>query len=175
MAEGRPRFAADAMLGSLARWLRLLGYDTTYDRAATDEHLLQLAKSQHRVLLTRDRAVARRGPSAFYVSSHDLDGQLEEVFGGLGIEFPTELPVERCSMCNAPLTLSSVEEAQGAGVPARVLQSHREFWRCPACARVYWRGTHVNSMEVRLAALRARTQTDPIGQEPVNPRAPRKR
>lgn len=167
MGTERPRFAADAMLGSLARWLRLLGYDTTYERDAADDRVLQLARAQGRVVLTRDRQLARRARRSLYVASHDLDGQLVEVFHSMGSEVPAAIALERCSLCNAELLESDANSARAAGVPPRVLESQPRFWRCPACSRVYWRGTHVSSMERRLSAL--------AGREPGAVSAPRKR
>lgn len=167
MGRDRPRFAADAMLGSLARWLRLLGYDTTYERDAADERVVQLAKSQGRIVLTRDRQVAHRAAPSLYVASHDLDGQLVEVFGSMGVPVPSSIALERCSICNAPLVASDAEEARKAGVAPRVLDVQSAFWRCPSCGRTYWRGTHVTSMERRLRALK--------GREPGALSAPRKR
>ncbi|HEX9708950.1 MAG TPA: Mut7-C RNAse domain-containing protein [Candidatus Thermoplasmatota archaeon] len=163
MAGARPRFAADAMLGSLARWLRLLGYDTTYERDAPDERVVQLAQAQGRVVLTRDRAVARRAGASLFVASHDLEGQMAEVFAWLGLEVPAKIALERCSVCNARLVPADAAAARQAGVPDRVLGSKDTFWRCPGCRRVYWEGTHVASMGLRLSRVRAREPGNPPG------------
>jgi uncharacterized protein with PIN domain len=155
------------MLGSLARWLRLLGYDTTFERDIPDERVVALAKAEGRVVLTRDRAVARRAGASLYVVGHDLDDQLREVFAFMGRPLPTRIALERCSLCNAPIVPIDAQGARAAGVPERVLAQRAEFQRCPACHRVYWQGTHVDSMERRLTALAAR--------EPGLRSAPRKR
>lgn len=152
--EGEPRFAADAMLGTLARWLRLLGFDCFYQTDIDDGRLVELARSQSRVVLTRDRGVARKAKGALFVASDDLDEQLVFVMAAFGLPLPEEPPTTRCSLCNALLIATDPRDLAGSGVPEQVLARHHEFYRCPQCSRVYWKGTHLDSMRGRLARLR---------------------
>jgi uncharacterized protein with PIN domain len=149
-----PRFAADAMLGSLARWLRLLGYDCTYARDVKDGELVASSSEEGRIVLTRDRRVAKDSLRAIFVAPGTLDDELTAVLRALSILPPEEPPAVRCSLCNA-LLVAETAPAPPA-VPARVVELRLDVWRCPTCGRHYWRGTHVESMAKRLREVRAR-------------------
>ena len=151
------RFVADAMLGTLAKWLRILGYDTLFDTTLNDHELVRLARSEDRVLLTRDRELAqRRGVQTILVISEKLDDQVHQVLADLDLE--SDQAFSRCPVCNEPLEPLDPQAAQ-ARVPAYVAQTQKTFKICPACQRVYWRGTHWQRMDKRLAELRLKSQT----------------
>ena len=100
------------------------------------------------VILTRDRALAqRKGVQALLVMHDDLDAQLAQVIRELALA--TLQPGTRCVHCNEPLLQTTTEEVAG-DVPAYVLQTQTVFHRCPACGRVFWRGTHWRGIEERL-------------------------
>jgi uncharacterized protein with PIN domain len=146
--EQFPRFVIDSMLGSLARWLRLLGYDADYDHRRDDAELVRLARAENRVLLTRDHELAaRRGIKALFIDSQVLDEQLAQVTAA----FPraAESGPARCSVCNTVLVPATPEELIDR-LPAYVLHKHRDFRRCPGCNRVYWPGSHWQTMQARL-------------------------
>ena len=152
--SGSARFVADTMLGRLARWLRILGYDTHYDPALDDDALLRIAQAEDRILLTRDHALARRGgPSAFLIDHDDLLAQLQAIRQRFGD--PPDAPFSRCPVCNARL-VPVPREAVAAYVPAFVWQQHERFHRCPSCDRIYWPGTHFERMQAVLRALQIR-------------------
>jgi len=135
-----PRLLADGMLGRLARRLRLLGYDTAYERNADDLQLAHRARAEGRVLLTRDRALAaRRGLRTLLIESEGLEQQLQQVRQALGP--PGDPALSRCSLCNVPLEPIPHERAADR-VPPYVLRTQERFWSCPNCGRVYWAGTH---------------------------------
>jgi uncharacterized protein len=143
-----PRFVADVMLGRLARWLRALGYDTLYVRDAPDAQLLGLALREGRRLLTRDAALARRARDAgFLVRAETLDEQLREVMSACGLDGRASL--SRCLECNGVLAAVPAEAIREA-VPAYTFATHREFWRCPDCRRVFWAGSHAAGILRRL-------------------------
>jgi uncharacterized protein len=142
-----PRFFADAMLGRLARWLRVLGFDTAYDATLADPALVRLAEADGRVLLTRDRHLLLdlRPARALEIRSDVPLEQLQSVVKALGLTPPSEL-FTRCLVCNAalPPALSEADalpllppRARGLPGPVRV---------CPQCGRVYWPGSHVRRM-----------------------------
>ena len=149
-----PKFAADAMLGALARWLRLLGYDTTYSKDVTDDELVAVSKRDGRVVLTRDRQVAKNAAHAVFVPPGTLDDELLTVARALRLDLPDEPPAVRCSVCNGLLEPAPSATAAD-GVPARVVELRLDIWRCPGCRRHYWRGTHIESMAERLKRIRA--------------------
>jgi len=135
---------ADGMLGKLAKWLRLLGYDTAYDNAASDRELARRARAEGRVLLTRDRGLAAcRGLRTLLIQSEVLEEQVQEVRDGLG--GPPHPALSRCSVCNAVLEPISPAEIADR-VPPYVLKTQTEFRRCPGCGRVYWPGSHLRAM-----------------------------
>ena len=139
------------MLGTLAKWLRILGYDTLFDASLNDHQLARLARAENRVLLTRDRELARRrGLHALLVAGEHLDDQVRQVLSELSLV--PDGAFSRCPVCNQPLEAIDRETAQ-ARVPAYVVQTYDSFSCCPACRRVYWRGTHWQQMDEHLKNL----------------------
>ena len=145
------RLLADSMLGRLAKWLRLLGYDTAYDNAATDPQLARRARAEARILLTRDRELAgRRGLRILLIESQVLEEQVRQVLEALG---PPPFPaLSRCTVCN--VALEPVSHAEVAGrVPQYVLRTHGDFRYCTGCKRIYWPGSHVSGIRDRIEAF----------------------
>lgn len=138
-------FFADAMLGKLARWLRILGYDTAYERAISDEIVVDRTLRESRWLLTRDsylvKRKALRGRHTLLTSDHPAE-QLQQLRRELRIDLTVDASTEsRCPICN--LILESIPCADAAKlVPAFVASQHDEFSRCANCGRIYWPGTH---------------------------------
>jgi uncharacterized protein with PIN domain len=136
------------MLGTLAKWLRLLGYDTAYDNVAADPELARRARAEGRVLLTRDRELsARRGLRTVLIQSEVLEEQVREVQAALGP--PPDPALSRCAVCNTELELIAPADV-ASRVPPYVLRTQSDFRRCPGCGRVYWPGTHVEEMRDQL-------------------------
>ena len=147
----RPRFTADEMLGSLARWLRLMGYDTSYERDSTDTEILGRARLEGRILLTRDKKLAERAKGqGLYISVRDLDDQLRQVILEFGLTFDEDL--SRCTACNGELTVVSKEEAS-KGVPDGALRSNELFYRCRSCGKYYWKGSHWKNIRKKMEEL----------------------
>jgi uncharacterized protein with PIN domain len=152
-SAGETRFLADAMLGRLARWLRLLGFDTAYDAAIADEDVARRALEEERIVLTRDRAlpVEWRLPRVVVLRSEATGEQLRE----LARLFPLReraQPFTRCSRCNAPLE-DAPADAVAAHVPPRIAATQARFLRCRGCGHVYWQGSHVARIQRALDEL----------------------
>ena len=148
------KFVVDHMLGRLAKWLRILGYDTVYSPALDDPDLVRVSQAEDRILLTRDTGIARRkGVRCLLVSSDKPREQLAEVVRRCGLRLDGEA-MSRCLRCNVLLEELDRDSAR-AHVPAYVWHSQSSFRRCPICARIYWRGTHWDSMRRRIIDLEA--------------------
>ena len=153
------RFVADAMLGRLARWLRLLGFDCAHDPEITDAEIVRLAAAEGRVILTRDR----RLPEEWWVDDIYLvraDGtrpQLSEVVAHFDLAASIRA-LTRCSECNRALERVARSALSGR-VPPLVFERHDTFSECPDCGRVYWEGTHAARVRAVVAGLLAADQT----------------
>lgn len=147
--DSPPRVLVDAMLGKLAKWLRLAGYDAEYWRDGSDAALIAHARSTGQLILTRDHALAgRRGVRALLVRGERVDEQLAEVRAALGGR-PT--PFTRCPECNAALIELPHAAARGL-VPPYVWQTQPAFWCCSGCSRIYWKGTHWPALKAKVEA-----------------------
>ncbi|MFQ6059421.1 MAG: Mut7-C RNAse domain-containing protein [Anaerolineae bacterium] len=146
------KFLADEMLGRLAKWLRILGYDTAYLSPASDHALVRLARAEGRVLLTRDTGLARRrGLQILLIESEQVEEQVRQVLDDLSLTASGSF--SRCPVCNTPL--EELDRAAVADrVPPYVLRTQERFSRCPHCDRTYWRGTHWARMRERIEELR---------------------
>ena len=149
------RFVADGHLGKLARNLRLLGFDTVYERDADDPRLLQIMVNEARTLLTRDRPLLMHGSvrHAYCPRSDQAEEQTHEVLRRFGLRPSPSALFTRCLHCNgvlAPVDKSEVA-AELADEPL-TLRYHDDFRRCAECRRIYWPGTHTP----KLAALAER-------------------
>jgi uncharacterized protein with PIN domain len=131
------------MLGTLARWLRLSGYDTVYYNDCEDNILLMEAKLDGRVLLTRDKELERRANrknvKAFLVESSEYKKQLILVKSAYGLTLRPKS--SRCSSCNGILRRIGKAHAKSI-VPEKTYNTYDEFWVCESCCKAYWKGGH---------------------------------
>ena len=149
------KFIVDGMLGRLAKWLRILGYDTTYFPDLDDDQLVRRARAEGRLLLTRDGGLARRrGLQCLLIESDHLEEQLGQVLAEPALA--EEHPFSRCPVCNTPLQKVEKTELEGR-VPPHIFRTHTDFSLCPNCHRIYWPGTHWARMQEKLAGFRQRT------------------
>ncbi len=133
------------MLGRLAKWLRILGFDVIYSNSATDEDLLETCESDGRTLLTRDTELARRAEKdieVVFVAGDHIKEQFASIRYKLPITFEPPAIFSRCIVCNTPLKAAMRDEVEGL-VPAFVFNTNKTFKICPGCRKVYWKGSHV--------------------------------
>jgi hypothetical protein len=153
-AEAAPRFLVDTMLGRLATWLRILGYDAAYFRGE-DRDLLARAWHEGRILLTRDTRLLRRRriPPHLCIVSDRVTEQLRQVVGAFALA-PIRPAASRCPRCNIALTAQDKAAVAGR-VPEFVWSRHDRFWTCPGCQRIYWAGSHRKRMDESLRRVAA--------------------
>lgn len=150
---GTPRFVADAHLGKLAGYLRLLGFDTLYANDLGDRELATIAASEQRVLLSRDRDLLMHKAVRYGAFLHATDTWT-------GVEYLQRryrlcdhaAPFSRCMTCNGLLE-SVAKSAVVDQVPSAVAQLQDDFWRCRDCGQVYWRGSHWRALQARVETL----------------------
>jgi uncharacterized protein with PIN domain len=152
MESNQDRFIADVMLGRLAKWLRIIGYDTLYFRDIDDSQLIHRAAHDDRVLLTRDiELCGRSGFRGLFIEKEDLESQLVQVIRDAGLKPQIGAGV-RCPGCNELLLNVPRKEVSGS-VPPYVLATHRIFTRCPGCSKIFWKGTHWEKIIGRLGKM----------------------
>jgi uncharacterized protein with PIN domain len=146
------KFVADTMLGRLAKWLRILGYDTLYPGQESDQRLARIATEEGRVLLTRDTELAsRKGFRKLLVHSNRLCEQLMQVIEAFDLNV-NDRTLSLCLICNRPLRGVEKDEIRNR-VPPYVFRTQTQFYQCPQCNKIYWPGTHLDHIRRELEKL----------------------
>jgi len=145
------RFAADCMLGRLARWLRILGHDVVYFRRIDDGALVTLSAREKRTLLTRDTRLVllRAARGAILIESPYLEDQLRQMALVSGPRLLAPGLCRRCLVCNEPIRPVEKDSVRNR-IPAYVFRTQSRFLRCGRCDRIYWSASHVRDMVRRL-------------------------
>jgi hypothetical protein len=155
--ENIPRFVVDLNAGKLAKWLRLIGYDTSLFDRRDDKYLINLALTENRIILTCDTQILQRRVvtvgkiEALLISSDNPLRQIQQVIREFHLD-TSHNPFKICLECNQKLAPVSKEEVKDR-VPPYVYQTREQFVECPECRRVYWQGTHWQAMLKKLAEL----------------------
>jgi uncharacterized protein with PIN domain len=137
------------MLGKLARWLRMLGHDVIYSVQLSDFGLLEQAKKENRVLLTKDlelyqRAIAK-DVDALYLEGKSEAERLAEVAKRYSLTLEIDMEKSHCPVCNTKLKATPKEQLSGE-VEKNTFIYYDKFWKCPNCGQVYWQGAHKNAI-----------------------------
>ncbi len=140
------KFICDAMLGKLAKWLRIMGYDTELAGRVSDAELVRIAKAEKRLILTRDKGIK---DNAVYMPESIEDQLVKLARMGL-ITIPDEPVPRRCSVCNGEL------EPITTGLPYGI----KSGWKCKKCGKVYWAGSHWKRIRVFLKRIRQRIESE---------------
>ncbi len=154
----RTAFILDVHLGRLARGLRLLGFDSCYRNDFDDPDIIQRALREHRIILTRDRGLlqARAVRHGYWVRACDPEAQIMEVLTRFDLRRQIRA-FSRCMVCNGRLAAAPKTAVIGR-LPPRTRRYYDQFWECPDCARVYWKGAHYMRLVERVRRWR---QTGP--------------
>ena len=139
------KFLADSMLGKLSRWLRMLGNDVTYSIELGDPELLEVAKKEKRILLTRDLELYQRATArsidAYFVEGKSEVERLAELAKRYGIALEIDMEKSHCPVCNTKLQATPKEQLSGE-LKKNTFTYYDKFWKCPNCGQVYWQGAH---------------------------------
>ena len=146
-------FAADRTLGKLVKWLRILGFDTTFEIDVPAELFYEhLAKD--RIVLTRTGTIKKQFSAhrLVFVTSNYLDVQLEQVIAEVGICQADTQPFSRCIQCNISIVDADPDDVYGL-IPDYIYETHKEFHKCPQCNRIFWPGSHTKRSLVKIKHL----------------------
>ena len=152
-------FIVDSNAGKLARWLRMMGYDTLFFNSIEDGRLVDIALKEARVVVTRDTQIAKRRVAAngnvkvILSREDDPRRQLQQVMRELNLDC-RETQFTRCLECNQILLPRSKDEVEDL-VPPYVFRTQTQYMQCPSCRRVYWQGTHWQRMKRALEEITA--------------------
>ncbi len=153
----QPRFIIDSMLGTIAKKLRILGFDCRYSGMIDDEDILLVAKKENRVIITRDRQLAfnavKHDIVSVEITAHTEKDQLIEIAERQSLgKYKFDADNSRCSMCNG--NLHTIEKETIADkIPLKTSQNTERFWVCVDCKHIYWVGTHIRNLETLIAEI----------------------
>jgi uncharacterized protein with PIN domain len=151
------KFIVDHNVGKLARWLRMLGFDSLFFSGSDDSHMVKQALAEGRIILTRDTEIMKRRVinngrlNAVLIESEEPERQIQQLMAALDLKGRSR-PFTICLECNQPLVERSPAEVKER-VPPYVNKTQTQYMECPACRRIYWRGTHWESMIRKLEKL----------------------
>ena len=151
------KFIADNNAGKLARWLRMIGYDTLLFKEKDDGKMVEIALKEGRVILTKDTQIIKRRLvtdgklKAIFIEHDDPKIQLQQIVKTLNLNYHFR-PFSLCLDCNQTLIPRSKDEVQSL-VPSYVFKTQEQYMECPSCHRIYWQGTHWQAMVKELENL----------------------
>ncbi len=154
---GNFKFIVDNNVGKLAKWLRIMGYDTLFFNGSDDSSMVSTALNEGRVILTRDTQIMKRRVvtsgrlKAILIQSDESELQMRQVISDLNLDCQLR-PFTVCLECNQPLLGRNKQQVEGR-VPPYVFQTQSQYMECPICHRIYWRGTHWQAMTGKLNKL----------------------
>ncbi len=144
-------FLVDAMLGNIAKKLRILGFDSEYVSDIDDSKLIEKAKNENRTIISRDRDLIDRTKknkiSSVYITKENEIEQFLEILETTHLQFD-EISGDsaRCTKCNSPTSKISKLELENK-IPQGVLEFNEKFWKCDGCDQIYWEGTHIKNLQ----------------------------
>ncbi len=155
------KFLADAMLGKLTHWLRMVGQDVLYSVEFDDSELLALAKKEERILLTKDFELYKRafvkGLDAYYVEGATESERLAEVAKRYNLPLTVDMDKSHCPICNTKLAVALKEQLKEE-LEKNTYTYYDKFWKCPNCGQIYWQGAHWNQINDTLSQAKAKLE-----------------
>ena len=142
-----PKFILDVHLGKLSKYLRLLGFDTFYDRIYSDDVIINISVSEGRIILTHDRGLLKnkKVTHGYWIRSMDPEEQVSEITGRFNLKNNFN-PFTRCLECNE--LLEDIDKAEIIeNLQTYTKKYYHDFRKCPGCRRIYWEGSHYEHMK----------------------------
>src|SRR3989338_6585203 len=160
--ENEPTFFVDAMLGNIARKLRLLGYDSQYFSDIDDEKLIDSARKEKRIIISKDEELIKKAQKldirSVHITKKEEIEQFFEIINGVNLKrIQINGNTARCPKCNS-LTEPVDKEIIKEKIPQGVLKLNDKFWRCKCCNHVYWEGTHIKNLQEFVGKVNERLQ-----------------
>lgn len=154
------KFILDVHLGKLARWLRMLGFDTLYRNDYDDPEIVAVAAQEGRTILTRDLGIMKRRAvtNGYHIQSTKPTEQLQEVLSRYDLLSQIR-PFHRCLVCNG-LLQEVAKEAIVAQLEPKTILYYDDFFQCASCRKIYWQGSHFERMDRFIEKLLAQAQTE---------------
>ncbi|MGI0011366.1 MAG: Mut7-C RNAse domain-containing protein [Nitrosopumilaceae archaeon] len=162
MSQKKPIFIVDAMLGNLAKKLRVLGYDSAYFSSIEDEKLVTIAKNEKRIILTKDehlfKTAQNQDITSVLIRGNDEIEQIAQIHQSIKLEkCVIDTNNSRCIICNGKL--QPIEKYRAIGkIPEGILEREEKFWMCDGCKKIYWQGTHFEKLQEFVNKLDNRLQ-----------------
>jgi uncharacterized protein with PIN domain len=158
--ENRPKFFVDAMLGNIAKKLRLMGFDSRYLSDIEDDELIKLAKNDKRFIISRDGDLIRKalkiGIKSIFIENKEEIEQFREIIKKLNMKIiKINGEIARCPKCNSK-TQSIVKKNIHKKIPIKVLEYNDKFWECKICDQIFWEGTHIKELQKFVGELNER-------------------
>jgi len=148
------KFILTKELGRLAKWLRILGFDTVYYNQDNLSSLIIQALRDERIILTRNgRLPQTRGLKIVLIKNEKIKKQVEEILQTLKISLKPEMMFSRCILCNTELVDIAKDKVKDK-VPEYVFNTQEDFITCPKCQRIYWQGTHWGNVQKALEEIK---------------------
>lgn len=142
------KFLVTKELGKLCKWLRILGYDTKYIEVENQSSIIINALREDRILLTRKSNIGKHfGIKILFIKFDNLENKLKQVINTFSLQLKDEKLFSRCIECNKRLELVPGKEKIRDKVPRYVYKKHQKFMECSQCGKVYWKGSHWESVK----------------------------
>lgn len=149
IVETEQKFIVDSMLGTLAKKLRLLGYDCIYSSTIDDNEIIKLSLNENRIIITRDKQLVTNSKKmslkVIQITEDSQEKQILKINSIINIRLKINAETTRCSLCNEKL--EKIDKNLLSNIPKKVLDIHNDFWQCCNCKRVYWKGTHITKLQ----------------------------
>jgi len=158
--ENNPTFFVDAMLGNIAKKLRLMGYDSKYASDIQDDDLINLARKEQRIIISRDENLVKMALKlkikSIFLEKQEETKQFHEIIDKLNLKI-IEINGDRarCPLCNTKTKSVSKEYVEDK-VPVKVLGQNEKFWECENCGKIFWEGSHIRNLQKFVSELNER-------------------